>query len=180
MKNNQGYYSWIHSLKAASMESHFKGKKMLQEAKEMKLGFKPEEMQKAHQELMTQTDGPGRPPKGPHINPEYPGDVSKTPHEIYQEIRAQKDSKSKDAAPTDQDVDGSGKPGTANDVAADFVDMEKDDNAILDPSLMKPSSVLAQKAREEHEKALEAEEYEDEERDRQMTIDAQIDRMMGR
>ena len=30
MKNNKGYYSWIHSLKQASIEAHIKGHKMKQ------------------------------------------------------------------------------------------------------------------------------------------------------
>lgn len=34
MKNNKGYYSWIHSMKNAAMESHFKGKQMINEATE--------------------------------------------------------------------------------------------------------------------------------------------------
>ncbi len=34
MKNNKGYYSWIHSMKNAAMESHFNGQKMLKEARE--------------------------------------------------------------------------------------------------------------------------------------------------
>ena len=33
MKNNKGYYSWIHSMKNAAMESHFNGHKMLNESK---------------------------------------------------------------------------------------------------------------------------------------------------
>ena len=33
MKNNKGYYNWIHSMKNAAMESHFNGQKMLTEAK---------------------------------------------------------------------------------------------------------------------------------------------------
>jgi len=32
MKNNKGYYSWIHSMKNAAMESHFKGRKMINES----------------------------------------------------------------------------------------------------------------------------------------------------
>lgn len=31
MKNNKGYYSWIHSMKNAAMQSHFNGQKMLNE-----------------------------------------------------------------------------------------------------------------------------------------------------
>jgi hypothetical protein len=34
MKNNKGYYSWIHSMKNAAMESHFNGQRMLKEARE--------------------------------------------------------------------------------------------------------------------------------------------------
>jgi hypothetical protein len=33
MKNNKGYYSWIHSLKQAAMQSHTKGAEMLSEAR---------------------------------------------------------------------------------------------------------------------------------------------------
>ncbi len=33
MKNNKGYYSWIHSMKNAALESHFKGREMINEAK---------------------------------------------------------------------------------------------------------------------------------------------------
>lgn len=40
MKNNKGYYSWIHSMKNAAMESHFKGKQMINEAKEVSQGKK--------------------------------------------------------------------------------------------------------------------------------------------
>lgn len=35
MKNNKGYYSWIHSLKNAAMQSQHKGFEMLKEAREM-------------------------------------------------------------------------------------------------------------------------------------------------
>jgi len=34
MKNNKGYYSWIHSMKNAAMESHSNGQRMLNEARE--------------------------------------------------------------------------------------------------------------------------------------------------
>jgi len=40
MKNNKGYYSWIHSMKNAAMESHFNGQKMINEAKEVSQGRK--------------------------------------------------------------------------------------------------------------------------------------------
>lgn len=40
MKNNKGYYSWIHSMKNAAMESHFIGQQKLNEAKEASQGKK--------------------------------------------------------------------------------------------------------------------------------------------
>jgi hypothetical protein len=36
MKNNKGYYNWIHSMKNAAMESHLKGCEMINEANEKK------------------------------------------------------------------------------------------------------------------------------------------------
>lgn len=39
MKNNKGYYSWIHSMKNAAMESHFKGQQMINEEKAKKVSF---------------------------------------------------------------------------------------------------------------------------------------------
>jgi hypothetical protein len=42
---------------------------------------------------MTTTDGPGRPPKGPHINRKFPADANKTTAQIYAEILASKKKK---------------------------------------------------------------------------------------
>jgi hypothetical protein len=39
MKNNKGYYSWIHSINNAALQSQFKGQKMLNEAKAIKKPF---------------------------------------------------------------------------------------------------------------------------------------------
>jgi hypothetical protein len=39
MKNNKGYYSWIHSMKNAAMESHFKGRQIINEEKAKKASF---------------------------------------------------------------------------------------------------------------------------------------------
>jgi hypothetical protein len=37
MKNNKGYYSWIHSMKNAAMESHFKGQQQLNESSDAEI-----------------------------------------------------------------------------------------------------------------------------------------------
>jgi hypothetical protein len=41
MKNNKGYYSWIHSMKSAAMDSHTRGQQMLTEATAKKKAFDP-------------------------------------------------------------------------------------------------------------------------------------------
>lgn len=192
MKNNKGYYNWIHSLKAASVEAHFKGKAMLAESLQSslakgKVGINPADLQKAHQELMTSADGPGRPPKGPHISPEHPADAGKTPAQIYAEILATK--KAKDAKPTSVDMTGDGQV-DAKDVAADAQDnnMEDDDN-VLDPSMVRPTSKVARQARAEagfetaEDKELAAQEDEEaayyaRQEDEQEGIEGIIDRMM--
>lgn len=191
MKNNKGYYNWIHDLKAASVEAHVKGKVMLEESMQSslgktKLGVNPADLEKAHQELMTSTDGPGRPPKGPHINPQFPADVSKSSAQIYAEILAAK--KAKNLQPTDVDITGEGQV-DASDVAADASDNEidNDDNPI-DPRLMKPTTPLAREARAEagHEteedRSIEREEraadYEASREAEEESIEGIIDRMM--
>lgn len=40
MKNNKGYYSWIHSLNEAALNSHQRGQRMINEAKEVSKGKK--------------------------------------------------------------------------------------------------------------------------------------------
>jgi hypothetical protein len=193
MKNNKGYYQWIHSLKAASVEAHFKGRAMLEESlqsglgKGKPVGVNPADLEKAHQELMTSTDGPGRPPKGPHIDPKFAGDVKKTSAQIYAEILAAK--KAKDSMPTQVDMTGDGKV-DAQDVAADAKDnnIEDEDNPI-DPNLMRPPTKLARQARAEagyeteedketaHREEQEAEYYARQE-DEQEGIEGIVDRMM--
>ncbi len=192
MKNTKGYYSWIHRLKAASVEAHFKGKVMLEESiqsslAKTKVGVNPADLQKAHQELMTSSDGPGRPPKGPHINPEYKADATKTSAQIYAEILAAK--KTKDAKPTGVDITGDGQV-DANDVAADAKDnnMEDDDN-IIDPSMIRKTSKVARQARAEagfeteEDKELAAQEDEEaayyaRKEDEQEGIEGIVDRML--
>jgi hypothetical protein len=190
MKNNKGYYNWIHGLKAASVEAHFKGKVMLEEsslAKSKPVGVNPADLEKAHKELMTSTDGPGRPPKGPHIDPKFPGDVAKTSAEIYAEILASK--KAKDAQPTQVDMTGDGQV-DANDVAQDAQDgnMSDDDNPI-DPNLIRPPTKLARQARaeagysteedvEEEGREARAAEYEANREAEEESIEGIIDRMM--
>ena len=189
MKNTKGYYSWIHSLKAASVEAHFKGKVMLEESilAKTKVGINPADLQRAHQELMTSSDGPGRPPKGPHINPEYKADATKTSAEIYAEILASK--KTRDAKPTGVDITGDGQV-DANDVAADAEDnnMEDDDN-IIDPSMVRKTSNIARQARAEagfeteEDKELAAQEDEEaayyaRQEDEQEGIEGIVNRML--
>jgi hypothetical protein len=192
MKNTKGYYSWIHSLKAASVEAHFKGKVMLEESLQSglaktKVGINPADLQRAHQELMTSSDGPGRPPKGPHINPEYKADATKTSAEIYAEILASK--KTTDAKPTGVDITGDGQV-DANDVAADAEDnnMEDDDN-IIDPSMVRKTSNIARQARAEagfeteEDKELAAQEDEEaayyaRQEDEQEGIEGIVNRML--
>jgi hypothetical protein len=189
MKNTKGYYSWIHSLKAASVEAHFKGKVMLEESilAKTKIGINPADLQRAHQELMTSSDGPGRPPKGPHINPEYKTDATKTSAEIYAEILASK--KTRDAKPTGVDITGDGQV-DANDVAADAEDnnMEDDDN-IIDPSMVRKTSNIARQARAEagfeteEDKELAAQEDEEaayyaRQEDEQEGIEGIVNRML--
>jgi hypothetical protein len=185
MKNTKGYYSWIHSLKAASVEAHFKGKVMLEES--MQLGINPADLQRAQQELMTSSDGPGRPPKGPHIDPKFAGDVKKTSAEIYAEILAAK--KAKDAMPTQVDMTGDGKV-DALDVAVDARDNNiGDEDNPIDPNLMRAPTKLARQARAEagfeteEDKELAAQEDEEaaylaRQEDEQEGIEGIVNRML--
>lgn len=190
MKNNKGYYSWIRGLKAASMEAHFKGKKMLAESKQPKpqVGVDPADLEKAHKELMTSTDGPGRPPKGPHISSEHPGDVAKTSAQIYAEILAGK--KAKDLKPTVADITGDGKV-DAMDVQADAADnnIADDETSAVDPNLLRRPSQIGRQARaeagtttpEDIEVGIQDEqeaEYMARQEDEQEGIEGIIDRMM--
>jgi len=191
MKNNKGYYNWIHTLNAASVEAHLKGQLMLEQSMQPSrgkniVGINPADLEKAHKDLMTSVDGPGRPPKGPHINPEFPADVTKTSAQIYAEILAAK--KAKDLQPTNVDITGEGQV-DASDVAADASDNEidNDDNPI-DPRLMKPTTPLAREARAEagfeteEDRAIEREEraadYEARREAEEESIEGIVDRMM--
>lgn len=51
MKNNKGYYSWIHSMNAAALEAHQKGREMLSEAKS---GNDQEKMTPEQQQTLSQ------------------------------------------------------------------------------------------------------------------------------
>ncbi len=79
MKNNKGYYSWIHSMKQAAMESHFKGRKMLSEQKE-----KSEEYFKEVGKALV------RPGEAPVVHPDYPEEASMTSAQTYEKIKAEK------------------------------------------------------------------------------------------
>lgn len=190
MKKNKGYYSWIHGLKAASMEAHFKGKKMLAESKPSKphVGVNPSDLEKAHKDLMTSTDGPGRPPKGPHISPEHPGDVAKTSAQIYAEILSGK--KAKDLKPTVTDITGDNKV-DASDVQADAADnnIADEETSVVDPNLLRRPSQIGIEARAEagtttpEDIEVEAQnaqetEYMARQEDEQEGIEGIIDRMM--
>ncbi len=79
MKNNKGYYSWIHSMKQAAMESHLNGRKMLSEQKE-----RGEEYFKEIGKALV------RPGEASVVHPDYPEEASMSPAEIYQKIKAEK------------------------------------------------------------------------------------------
>lgn len=79
MKNNKGYYSWIHSMKQAAVESHLKGRKMLSEQKE-----KGEEYFKEVGKALV------RPGEAPVVHPDYPEEASMSSAQIYQKIKAEK------------------------------------------------------------------------------------------
>ncbi len=79
MKNNKGYYSWIHSMKQAAVESHLKGHKMLSEQKE-----KSEEYFKEVGKALV------RPGEAPVVHPDYPEEASMTSAQTYEKIKAEK------------------------------------------------------------------------------------------
>jgi hypothetical protein len=79
MKNNKGYYSWIHSMKQAAVESHLKGRKMLSEQKE-----KGEEYFKEVGKALV------RPGEAPVVHPDYPEEASMTSAQTYEKIKAEK------------------------------------------------------------------------------------------
>lgn len=80
MKNNKGYYSWIHAMKNAAMESQFKGHKMLNE--QIDPNWRPD--------FKAVAGALQRPGEAPVINPKHPGDASLTPEQIFDEIKTGK------------------------------------------------------------------------------------------
>ena len=176
MKNNKGYYSWIHSMKSAAVESHMKGQQMLNEEKAKKIAFDP-------------TKFAAGMPKGPvaHGKPEVDPAVVRaaaqvlsveptTPHSIslaggdsgeYANIRKMKHAeKLAQIAQSQGPVDA--KPaGDANDVAVDA-----EDGVMADPDTKPPYFAWAHKeeapimSKEDEEKMIqdwEEEEHESKE-----------------
>lgn len=181
MKNNKGYYSWIHALKEAALISQKKGYEMLNE--QYKPDFK--EIEKALK----------KPGEAPVINPNYPSDASKTSEQIYDEIKDVKVSrgeqrnlsknigKDPDAGKVDL------KPlGDAQAVEDDGSDHIIGNNAV-DPSLVRRTSKVGREARAEtgattpediEDERLEAaaEKYEEDQSTKQEEVEGIIDRLM--
>lgn len=132
MKNNKGYYSWIHSLNAASIDAHLKGKKMLAEQKQRKQNLMEEGLRPSGYEGASAMFAKER-PADVLVRKQ---DVGQTSDEIYKKLRAEKEALgdlhklspegiaavnqllSKNLQPTDVDVTGNGVA-DANDVRAD-------------------------------------------------------------
>ena len=149
MKNNKGYYSWIHSLNQAALQSHAKGKEMLAEQK----GLLKEERGPDFKEMAKEFEG-----APVNVHPDYPEEKNMSPAEIYAKIKAEKIARGegrnlKRTRGANVDV----KPvGDANDVERDAEDGEMGDDvldtSIVDPSLVKRNvyDLAAQARAEDH------------------------------
>lgn len=169
MKNIKGYYSWIHSLNAASIEAHVKGREMLAEAKNsqnpIKVGIDPSGYEGAAGMFAKERS------KDVLVRAK---DVGKTSEEIYKAIRAQKeqigtddprsaeaqaaifqasapvvnDSKPRGDLNRDGRVDGNDSEFDAADgVIGD--ENPTDFKTYVDVNLVKPTSAIAAQARSE-------------------------------
>lgn len=188
MKNNKGYYSWIHAMKNAAMESHFKGKQMINEEKARRGQFNPDDF------------GPNKPVDHgkPQIDPKVVRAAAQvlakeptTPHSIelaggdageYAKIRREKHAeklasmpKAQDVKPVEFDVDGD------DDVDADDTVTFRN---TIDTSRRPPSFNWAHSPEEETEEEMAErhahmeKEYEAQEDARHEGIEGIIDRIM--
>jgi hypothetical protein len=137
MKNNKGYYSWIHSLNRAAVDAHVKGKEMLAEQKARKIESGSQKFQNLQQQMQApKAVEHGKPDIDPAVVRAAAQVLSKeptTPHSIslaggdpaeYAKIRREKHAEvlaSKKSAtnlePAQIDADGDGDAGDADDVA---------------------------------------------------------------
>ena len=169
MKNIKGYYSWIHSLNAASIDAHLKGREMLAEAKNaqnpIKVGIDPSGYEGAAGMFAKERS------KDVLVRAK---DVGKTSEEIYKAIKAQKeqigtdDPRSAEAqaaifqasAPVAKDSKPRGDLNRDGRVDGNDSEFDAEDGAIgdeipaaikrdIDVSLVKPSSAIAAQARSE-------------------------------
>lgn len=129
MKNNKGYYSWIHSMKNAAMQSHFNGQKMLNEATEVeptteaslrRAGVDDEGIAIYKQILAQKQEMASRDVK---VKPE-PGAEGPAKGPMSADVYAMKKS-GMDAKPVTDDLTGDGVA-DAQDVAADARDWRMD------------------------------------------------------
>ena len=220
MKNNKGYYSWIHSLKNAAVQSQQKGFEMLKEQREMGGDENLKREFLARKQATGQDDrrgGQNRKDVTP-ANSDINGDGEGTALEVQADVGS--DGKLDGRSRLADIKSGAFPPPSAEHPEPKYTKAEAEAEVrrhnleraasapkpTLEPSpedseraelvrIAKEAMQAAAKKgqgkaqqREAGRKAIrsvpprepDAEELEDMERDRQMTIDAQIDRMMGR
>jgi hypothetical protein len=137
MKNNKGYYGWIHSLNQAAIESHIKGREMLAEQKARKIVSGTPQSQALQQKMAPVAPVQhGKPDVDPAVVRAAAQVLSKeptTPHSIslaggdageYAKIRREKHAHhlatkavANNLQPIPVDADGDGDAGDADDVA---------------------------------------------------------------
>jgi hypothetical protein len=188
MKNNKGYYSWIHSLKNAAIQSQQKGFEMLKEAREeggneaLKAQFKKEKELRGSD---TNQGGQNRKTDvKPVGNANYVADDAEDgvigqdaiiPHRENDEpiLKVSSSSRSK----LSDIKSGAFPPPSVEHPPARFPTPEA---AAAEVKRLNSQKDVVATIEAEAENEQRAENYDDEERDRQMTIDMQIDRIMGR
>lgn len=144
MKNNEGYYSWIHSLNRAALDAQNKGREMLAEQKARKIEAGSQKFQALQQQMQpAKAVDHGKPDVDPAVVRAAAQVLSKeptTPHSIslaggdaaeYAKIRREKHGEvlaskksALDLQPIQADADGDGDAGDADDVSAHAVNFQ--------------------------------------------------------
>lgn len=189
MNKNQGYYSWIHSLKNAAIQSQQKGFEMLNEQREQGKDVELQRQFLARKKAMGRDTEQGGQNKKKDVKPVIDdanyveddaedgviGQDAVIPHRENDEPILKVSSSSRSKLPDIQS--GAFPPPSVEQPAARFPTPEA---AAAEVKRLNAQKDVVATIEAEAEDEQRAEDYDDEERDRQMTIDAQIDRMMGR
>ena len=182
MKNIKGYYSWIHSLKNAAMESQAKGFEMLKEAREeggneaLKAQFKKEKELRGSD---TNQGGQNRKTDVEPVGDANAVDVDNDDGVMGDDVPGMIKSTAKVSSGRSKLSDiksGAFPPPSVAHPPARFPTPEA---AAAEVKRLNAQKDVVAAIEAEAENEQRAEDYEDEERDRQMTIDMQVHRMMS-